>query len=213
MYEAGGNPSLGRREPSKGPGGQWEDKEGLWGRGREGIAAAVWRKHDGAAGVARSASHAHYLGVDNDFGVTLASLWYVLAINANMARPRLSNGRALTSARQLKANQRPSGGWDSAGVRAGERWISHHLARLCRRLAGNGNICLGRPAIFHLPPVCAERALGQRPLRRLATMTNQRFVWRSWERRSQALSLQICTKPRACDIFCLLPRYGQDLLG
>jgi len=40
MYEAGGNPSLGRGEPSKGPGGQWEDK-GLWGRGREGIAAAV----------------------------------------------------------------------------------------------------------------------------------------------------------------------------
>jgi hypothetical protein len=115
---------------------------GTLGEGKgEGI-AAVWRKHDGAAGVARSASHAHCLGVDNDFGVTLASLWRVLAINANMVRPRLSNGRALTSARQLKANQRPSGGWDSAGVRAGERWISH------------------------LPPVCAEQALGQRPLRR-----------------------------------------------
>jgi hypothetical protein len=77
-----------------------------------------------------------------DFGVTLASFWHVLAINANMVRPRLSNGRALTSARQPKANQRPSSGWDSAGVRAGERWISH------------------------LPPVCAEQALGQRPLRK-----------------------------------------------
>jgi hypothetical protein len=43
-------------------------------------------------------------------------------------------------------------------------------------------------------------------------MTNQRFVWRR-SRSLAARSLQICTKPRACDIFCLLPRYGQDLLG
>ena len=43
--------------------GQWEDEEGLWGKGGEGIAAVV-EEHDGAAGVARSASH--YLGVGND---------------------------------------------------------------------------------------------------------------------------------------------------
>ena len=66
-----------------------------------------------------------------DFGVTLASFWHVLAINANTVRPRLSNGRALTSAHQLEANQRPSGGWDSAGVRlgsVGSLIISHALA-------------------------------------------------------------------------------------
>ena len=65
-----------------------------------------------------------------DFGVTLASPWHVLAINANTVRPRLSNGRALTSAHQLEANQRPSGGWDSAGVRlgsVGSLIISHTL--------------------------------------------------------------------------------------
>ena len=63
MFEAGGNP-----EPSKGPEGQCEDNGRTrrdFGRGGgEGIAAAVVEEHDGAAGVARSASH--YLGVGND---------------------------------------------------------------------------------------------------------------------------------------------------
>ena len=62
VYEAGGNPSLGRREPSKGLEDSGRTRRDFGGGG----IAAVWRKHDGAAGVARSASHAHCLGVDND---------------------------------------------------------------------------------------------------------------------------------------------------
>ena len=52
-----------------------------------------------------------------DFGVTLASPWHVLAINANTVRPRLSNGRALyersSAQSQPEAQRRLGFGWGS----------------------------------------------------------------------------------------------------
>lgn len=163
----------------------------------EGI-AAVWRKHDGAAGVARSASHAHCLGVDNDFGVTLAWLWPPSGMCSRSTPTWL--GRDYRTAVRLRAlvSSKPTRGPAAAGIRLGfglgsvGSLISLRCARSRRWVRGHSG-----------------------GLRRLATMTNQRFVWR----RSQALSLlgrslAANLHQAACmRYFCLLPRYGQDLLG